>query len=370
MLPDPSASRAVLIGTSRYTGFLDDLPAVAANLDGLARALCSPDLWGLPARNCRSVLNPATPAEMIDPIVQAAEEATDTLLVYYAGHGLLAARRSDFHLALTGSDPARSSYTAVPYELIRDEMIETRAERQIVVLDCCYSGRALGRMGAADPATIVVDEASTEGTYVIAAAAENKAALAVPGEPHTAFTAELLQVLREGVTDCGPFLDLDTIYRRVHRSMSAKGRPVPQRRIRNTADRLILARNRAHSRVRAEQEPTGAIAHTKQDAVTRDQPPTPAYEARSREGSQPPAAGGYRREPIPKFGTVRKERGYDPAQVDRFIRETVLPGLKVDKAVEFHLVEGGYSRWYVDRYLKERGYVATWWVDRSKRAGT
>ncbi len=244
-LPDPAASRAVLIGTSRYDSTaLGDLPAVAANLDALAGLLCAPNVWGLPAENCTVVANPATAAEMLEPIAAAAAEATDTLFVYYAGHGLVARTPPELHLALTASKQ-NASYTAVPYGLIREELVGVRALRQVVILDCCYSGRALGRMTGHDSVTLVADEAETEGTYLIAAAAETKAAVSVPGEPHTAFTAELLNVLSRGVPGKGPYLDLDTVYREVESALRAKQRPMPQRRIRNTANRVAF-RNRAH----------------------------------------------------------------------------------------------------------------------------
>jgi uncharacterized caspase-like protein len=245
VLPDPYASRAVLIGTSRYTHpSLEDLPAVTANLDALAALLRSPDVWGLPAENCVVVTDPAGAAEMIGPIVRAAAEATDTLLVYYAGHGLVARVASELHLALTGSEKPNASYTAVPYGLIREELAGTRAERQVVVLDCCYSGRALGRMAGGDPAEIVADEALIEGTYLIAAAAETRTAVSVPGERYTAFTAELVTLLRRGLPGHGPYLDLDTLYREIQTSLRAKQRPLPQSRARNTAGRLAF-RNRA-----------------------------------------------------------------------------------------------------------------------------
>ncbi|MFF7127278.1 FxSxx-COOH system tetratricopeptide repeat protein [Streptomyces sp. NPDC008240] len=261
-VPNPTASRAVLIGTSHYTGSLQNLPAVAANLEALAEVLCSPDVLGLPAQNCVVVADPDTPAQMIDPIVHAATEATDTLLVYYAGHGLLARQAAELHLALTGSDQQRASYTAVPYGVIGEEMARTRAERHVVVLDCCYSGRALGRMGSSDPATALADEAAIEGTYVIAAAGETKTALAIPGERYTAFTAELLTTLQHGITGEGPYLSLDTIYNEVAASLRAKQRPRPQRRTRNTAGQLILARNRAYrERAEAHKPPAPSPLH-------------------------------------------------------------------------------------------------------------
>jgi hypothetical protein len=53
MLPDPNTSRAMLIGTSRYTDpGLTSLPAVAENLTALARLLRDPGISGLPKTHC------------------------------------------------------------------------------------------------------------------------------------------------------------------------------------------------------------------------------------------------------------------------------------------------------------------------------
>jgi len=239
--PDPLQSRAVLIGTGHYKA-LGEIGAVRNNLDGLAEVLRADRFWGLPSANCVVVEDPRTSADMLDPVNVAAQNATDTLLLYYAGHGLIDPWRSELHLALVESD-AQRIYTAVPYSQIRDVLLDSRAARRIVILDCCYSGRALGQM--ASPAAAVVDEASAEGTYVLAASAENKAALAPPGAQYTAFTGEFLAILHTGIDGRGPLLDLDSIYQHLRAVMQGKGLPVPQKRDRNTAGQLALIRNQA-----------------------------------------------------------------------------------------------------------------------------
>jgi serine/threonine protein kinase len=241
-LPDPSQSRAVLIGTSHFAK-LESLPAVRNNLSGLAKLLRDDRVWGLPTKHCVVIEDPATNADMLDPVLDAAHQTIDTLVVYYAGHGLIDSR-GELHLGLVGSDRERI-YTAVSYNHVRDALLESRASRRIVVLDCCYSGRALGLMGD-DLVSAVVDEASAEGTYILAATAENKAALAVPGEEYTAFTAELLATFRHGIAGSGKFLDLDAIFSQIRVEMRAKSRPAPQKRDRNTAGKLTLIRNRAY----------------------------------------------------------------------------------------------------------------------------
>jgi len=141
-------------------------------------------------------------------------------------------------------------YTAVGYNLIRDLLLDSRAARRIVILDCCYSGRALGQMGSAGET--VATEASAEGTYVLAAAAENKTAVAPPGARFTAFTGELLDIIEHGISGRGPLLDLDSIYRELLAAMQAKGYPIPQKRDRNTAGQLTLIRNRTYTPTLAE----------------------------------------------------------------------------------------------------------------------
>jgi peptide/nickel transport system substrate-binding protein len=253
---NPLRSRAVLIGTGRYKK-LNPIVAVRNNLPALAEMLCADRVWGLPAERCVIVEDPGTTADMLDPVVMAAQDATDTLLVYYAGHGLVDSRRSELHLALTASDPERI-YTSVPYSLVRDALLDSRAVRRIVILDCCFSGRALGQMGG--PASAVVDEASAEGTFVLAASPENRAALAPPGEQYTAFTAELLTIIRSGIAECGPVLDLDSVYKHLLEVMRSKGLPLPQKRDRNTAGELSLFRNQAYLPIADLPENGGAAA--------------------------------------------------------------------------------------------------------------
>jgi flagellar motility protein MotE (MotC chaperone) len=240
-LPDPQHSRAVLVGVSSYAQ-LEALDAVRNNLADLAAELSAEDVWGLPIGNCAVVAEPNSPTEMLDPLTAAAKAATDTLLFYYSGHGLTPSTGGNLYLALPGSVAGRM-YTSVPYDQVREALLNSRAVRKIVILDCCYSGLALGQMG--DPASIVVNEASAEGTFVLAAAAENRTAVAPPGSRNTAFTAELLEAMRHGIPDAGPFLDLDSIYQQLTQSLRAKGLPVPQKRERNTGGQVTLIRNQA-----------------------------------------------------------------------------------------------------------------------------
>ncbi|MFE4422026.1 hypothetical protein [Streptomyces sp. NPDC056817] len=102
---------------------------------------------------------------------------------------------------------------------------------------------------------LLADQAEIDGSYLLAAAPDNGFALAPPGETHTAFTGELLRILQTGVPGQPRELDMDVIYQHLRRELAAKGRPLPQRRARNTAGRLLLARNQAFDPAAAQNHP-------------------------------------------------------------------------------------------------------------------
>ncbi|MDN0194437.1 esterase-like activity of phytase family protein [Streptomyces sp. S.PNR 29] len=227
--PDPGASAAVLLGVGSYR-HIPGLPTVANNLTRFKEVLSDKRILGLPEERCFTQADPATSAELIDPVIEAAKLARDTLIIYYAGHGFID-RHGALHLTLVGSRYG-ARHTAVPYEWLRDALLEfSRARRRVVILDCCYSGRAIDDMAGKE--TPLSAAAGVRGTYVVTSSAENVKALAPRKEECTAFTGELVRVLRDGVPGTNGqekdrYLTLDMIYDQVRDSLRDKQRPVPQ----------------------------------------------------------------------------------------------------------------------------------------------
>lgn len=240
VLPDPGASRAVLVGTSHYQ-HLEQLPAVSNNLQTLAGLMSGPLSLQLPAQHVTVLEDPASADRVVSAVRQAAAEATDTLIVYFAGHGLIDPQGT-LSLALSHTEFGRIE-TGLPYEWLRQVLLlDSNAERHVVILDCCYSGLALGRMSASPG---LADQAAVEGTFLLAAAAETRTALAPVGDTYTAFTGTLVETLTHGIPGGPELLDLGTIYRHLHRTLTARGHPVPQARDRNGGAQVALGRNHA-----------------------------------------------------------------------------------------------------------------------------
>lgn len=246
-LSDPHASRVVLIGAANYR-HLPNLPAVLGNLDGLTEVFTDEGLWGLPGAHCVRVGDPAVPLD-VDRALRLAAEGVGpegTLLVYYAGHGLIETASGALYLAVGETEDESLHATGVPYDWIRHWVRQCRARRRVVVLDCCYAGRALDRMGGT---VQVVDEATIDRACVLASVPATRAALAPAGEPYTAFTGELLNLLRAGLPGGPELLSVQDVWRGTRDALQAKRRPLPELRAHNAGDDIALVRNAARPRL-------------------------------------------------------------------------------------------------------------------------
>ncbi len=242
-LPDAALSRAVLIGTAVYEDDeLHDLPSVGANLDDLEQRLGDEQLGVF--RGIKRVDNPRSAADVGSLLAEEAELAQDTLLVYYAGHGLVD-RRGALYLGLSTTKSGRVDYTAMPYDFIRRALLDSPATNQIVILDCCFSGRALEAMS--DPDSVVSGQIDIAGAYTLTSSSKNQPSHAPEGARHTAFTGEMLNLLSNGLPDGGEFITLDATYMHLVRELPARSFPRPERWGKGTAGHLALSRNPAWS---------------------------------------------------------------------------------------------------------------------------
>ena len=243
VLPDPGRSRAVLIGASAYS-HLEDLPAVRNNLSGFRDVLVAPALGGLPADNCTVVAEPARPVDVYRALRQQATAAEDTLLVYFAGHGRTGSR-NELWLCLPDTDPDELPYSAWPYDELRRVVADSRAAKKVVILDCCFSGRALADQ-AGDEETIL-GQVGIEGSYLLTATAANAVALAPPGEQYTAFTGTLLGLLNTGIPGGPELLTFGQIYPRLRYTLTSRQLPRPRQQGSDTIAHLALTRNLAYT---------------------------------------------------------------------------------------------------------------------------
>lgn len=241
-LPDPERSRAFLFGaaTYRYDDF-PDLPAVANNLRDL-RAALTPPLGGFAAEHSTVLLDPQAPLAVYEQLSHHAHGATDTLLVYFAGHGFRKLN-GDLQLTVTDTQYDSSRFSAFDYDTLHEIVDGSDAANKIVILDCCFSGRAVRGMSTA--AAALEQRTEMDGACVLVSTTGNAEALAPPGATHTTYTGELLHLLRHGVPGAGDLLSLGTLAERLRHSPRLRGLQTPGHRFVNSTRHLALARNPA-----------------------------------------------------------------------------------------------------------------------------
>lgn len=249
LLPDPTRSSAVLVsvGTFHAEG-LDPLPQAHAAVDELADALAGahgPLDWDRVIR----ISDPQSPGEVLGPLAAVAAGSEDLLLFYYAGHGVLDAG-GRLHFALPGTEEQRAPSTALPAAAVLELLAgpESRARHRLAWLDCCFAGRALDLPAAGD-------------VNLLTAADRTRKALAPPAARTTSFAAHLVELLRDGVPDGPPHLDLPLIHRRIEVALGRVPDDMPNRRrilapnpchrITHTSADLALTRNAAHGTARS-----------------------------------------------------------------------------------------------------------------------
>ncbi|WP_370932721.1 caspase domain-containing protein [Amycolatopsis sp. cg13] len=282
VLPDPELSRAILIGTSDFESELfANLPAVHNNLTDLRAALSDPQAGILSREHCYVVDNPESPTSLTRRLRRYSREAEDFLFVYYAGHGIRHELRDRLYLTTRETDPEEPETTAVAFDTLRDAVEMSPAQVKLLILDCCYSGLAIGAMS---DSLLDSREIKVRGTTVIASSPKNERSLSPPGDRNTAFTAELLSLLSRSR---GRPLDVTNLYGALDAALARRGMPRPKMQATDTSSSLLLRR-----------EPLGAKAPAA---------PAPADPGVPKRELKPAESASHRGEEVPAARTVPRD---------------------------------------------------------------
>ncbi|MEV0104869.1 EAL domain-containing protein [Nocardia sp. NPDC050799] len=233
----------MLIGIDAYA-HLPDLTGVHAGAGALRKVLADPVYGSLDTEQCVLLPKQASPAEIGEAIACASRRARDLLLVYYAGHGVLGPRRGELHLAVADTHPSRPGIGGLPFDAVRDLYLDSAAAARVVILDCCYSGRALGLNQSAGARDLLM-EVAAEGTAVLTSAPPNGVSKKLDAETYPAYTGRFIRLLQEGIAGEGALLTLPVLHRQLCRELAAAGLRQPQADLNPLLDQLALIRNRA-----------------------------------------------------------------------------------------------------------------------------
>ncbi|MCC5602986.1 caspase, EACC1-associated type [Nostoc favosum] len=197
------AKVALLIGVGEYGNGLSPLPAAPKDVEAMRGVLENPEIGGF---------DQVTP--LINPERQAMEEAIftlfanrkkdDLLLLFFSGHGVKD-DSGNLYLAAHNTRKEQEALvqpTAVAASYIQNIMSNSRSKRQVVILDCCFSGAfAEGMKAKADDSVPVKQQLGGEGRAVLTSSTSTQYSFEHEGFDLSIYTHFLVEGIRTGIAD-------------------------------------------------------------------------------------------------------------------------------------------------------------------------
>jgi tetratricopeptide (TPR) repeat protein len=195
---------ALLIGVSQYGMGLKPLSEAPKDAEAMARVLKDPDIGGF--EQVITVPNP-TAGEMQEAIETLFKDRKkdDLVLLFFSGHGIKdESGRFYFAAQSTRKDEqgalVRSS--AVSANFVQEVMDDCRSKRQVVILDCCFSG-AFGRdVRAKDDDSIEIKgQLGGEGRAILTSSTSTQYSFEQVGSDLSVYTRYLVEGIETGAAD-------------------------------------------------------------------------------------------------------------------------------------------------------------------------
>jgi Caspase domain len=253
----PERRFALLIGTTSYQDSrLNQLASPEVDVQALADVLKDPSIGGYDDVNL--LMNQSSLA-----ISQAVEQFfkkkanTDLLLLYFSGHGVRD-ENDELYLAVQNTNLELLRATAVPSNFINVLMDRSKSERQVLILDCCYSGSFLhgskSATGAVDVPVHAAKAFKGNGYGRVVLTATDKTQVAWEGQRVTGqvqksvFTQHLIEGITSGEADqdSDGWIGLDELYKYVYNRMiktAPQQSQTPEMTVFHMKGNIILARN-------------------------------------------------------------------------------------------------------------------------------
>lgn len=240
---------ALVVAVTDYLdGSLRRLRAPAGDAAELRDLLADPEIGGF---SVTSVLNErAQQMRLAIEDFLADRHPDDLLLVYLSCHGLMDARRR-LYFAARDTIKNRLAASGVESHWLLDQLEECRARRQIVILDCCFSG-AFAQGSKGDDDVGLGDRLAGEGRGRVVLTAsrgteysfEGEALQGEDGSRGSVFTSALIEGIRTGGADADGdgAISVDDAYSYAFEQVRQSGtQQTPQRWLYGAEGSMLLA---------------------------------------------------------------------------------------------------------------------------------
>lgn len=195
---------ALLIGVSQYGAGFNQLPAATKDVEEMQRVLQHPDMGDF--KEVKSLIDP-DPQEMGTAIENlfGGGSRDDLLLLFFSGHGIKDESGNLYLATRTTRKNERGGLirsTAISARFVQEIMSDSRARRQVVVLDCCFSGAFGEGLLAKDDGSIDVrKQLGGEGRAVLTSSTSTQYSFEQQDAALSIYTRYLVEGIETGAAD-------------------------------------------------------------------------------------------------------------------------------------------------------------------------
>jgi len=201
---------ALLIGVSEYEPGLNPLPGSIKDVDAMQRVLVHPDMGGF-AETDITVMKDPQRQEMEDAIYRlfADRKKDDLLLFYFSGHGIKD-ESGKLYLATRTTRKTNGKLvkpSAVAATFLHESTSDSKSQRQVLILDCCFSGAIAQGMSVKDDGTVNLQEQlGGKGRAILTSSSTLEYSFGSEGSGHESdglsiYTRYLVEGLEKGTAD-------------------------------------------------------------------------------------------------------------------------------------------------------------------------
>lgn len=248
-LPDEQRV-ALVVATQAYQDpALGRLRSPAHDADNFGRVLADPAIGGFSVTSMVDATAQSVRIAVADFLAERRPD--DLVLVYFSCHGLMDLRRR-LYFATSDTRKDRLAATGLEAQWLLDQLEECRAKRQVLILDCCFSGAfAAGAKGGDELGLGERFLGPGRGRVVLTASRGSEYSFEgqpVPGHdmPGSVFTHALVEGIRSGSADLDGdgYVSVEDAYGYAYEKVrSSDAAQTPQRWLYGAEGTIVLARN-------------------------------------------------------------------------------------------------------------------------------
>ena len=197
---------ALLIGVSEYEYELNSLPGAVKDVDAMKRVLQHPDMGDFPPENIKILKNPKQldMAVAIEALFSSCQK-NDLVLLYFSGHGI---KDENGYLYLTSHQTSKHSNgqlitsTTVAASFVHSIMDKSLSRRQVIILDCCFSGAFAQGMRVKNSGDVdIKNQLGGEGRAVLTSSTSTQYSFEEQTSNHSIYTRYLVEGIENGKAD-------------------------------------------------------------------------------------------------------------------------------------------------------------------------